>query len=42
VGLDDDSKNMSLIDFKRIKGGKPFDVNQEWFKALLAEIGQIN
>jgi pyrophosphate--fructose-6-phosphate 1-phosphotransferase len=42
VGLDDDNKNMSLIDFKRIKGGKPFDVNQEWFKALLAEIGQIN
>jgi pyrophosphate--fructose-6-phosphate 1-phosphotransferase len=42
VGLDDDSKNMSLIDFKRIKGGKPFDLNQEWFKALLAEIGQIN
>jgi pyrophosphate--fructose-6-phosphate 1-phosphotransferase len=42
VGLDDDSKNMSLIDFKRIKGEKPFDVNQEWFKALLAEIGQIN
>ena len=42
VGLDDDNKNMSLIDFKRIKGGKPFDLNQEWFKALLAEIGQIN
>lgn len=42
VGLDDENKNMSLIDFKRIKGGKPFDVNQEWFKALLAEIGQIN
>ena len=42
VGLDDENKNMSLIDFKRIKGGKPFNVNQEWFKALLVEIGQIN
>ena len=41
VGLDDDNNNqMSLIDFKRIKGGKPFDINQEWFTSLLTEIGQ--
>tara|TARA_B100001250_G_scaffold87265_1_gene72183 strand:- start:624 stop:1817 length:1194 start_codon:yes stop_codon:yes gene_type:complete len=41
VGLDDDNnKQMSLIDFKRIKGGKPFDINQEWFTSLLTEIGQ--
>ncbi len=41
VGLDDDNnKQMSLIDFKRIKGGKPFDINQEWFSSLLTEIGQ--
>ena len=31
-----------LIDFKRIRGGKPFDVNQEWFSSLLSEIGQKN
>ena len=41
VGLDDDNnKQMSLIDFKRIKGGKPFDIKQEWFSSLLTEIGQ--
>ena len=43
VGLDDNNDNkMGLIDFKRIKGGKPFDVNQEWFSSLLSEIGQKN
>ena len=43
VGLDDNDDNkMGLIDFKRIKGGKPFDVNQEWFSLLLSEIGQKN
>ena len=41
VGLDDaDNNKMSLIDFKRIKGGKPFDINQEWYTSLLTEIGQ--
>ena len=43
AGLDDDNENkMELIDFKRIRGGKPFDVNQEWFSSLLSEIGQKN
>lgn len=43
AGLDDDNDNkMELIDFKRIRGGKPFDVNQEWFSSLLSEIGQKN
>ena len=42
VGIDDNSNDMSLIDFKRIKGGKPFDVSQEWFLSLLTEIGQEN
>jgi len=43
VGLDDNNGNkMSLIDFKRIKGGKPFDINQKWFSSMLAEIGQNN
>ena len=41
VGLDDEKNNqMSLIDFKRIKGGKPFDINEEWFQAILSNIGQ--
>ena len=42
VGIDDNSNDMSLIDFKRIKGGKPFDASQEWFLSLLTEIGQEN
>ena len=43
AGLNDDNDNkMELIDFKRIRGGKPFDVNQEWFSSLLSEIGQKN
>ena len=41
VGLDDEKNNqMSLIDFNRIKGGKPFDINEEWFQAILSNIGQ--
>ncbi|MBC8214903.1 MAG: pyrophosphate--fructose-6-phosphate 1-phosphotransferase [Candidatus Marinimicrobia bacterium] len=41
VGMDDNRNGkLSLIDFSRIKGGKPFDVKQEWFQNLLKEIGQ--
>ena len=29
------------IEFNRIKGGKKFNVHQEWFQSLLKEIGQI-
>tara|TARA_B110001452_G_C14938568_1_gene328225 strand:- start:361 stop:489 length:129 start_codon:yes stop_codon:yes gene_type:complete len=29
------------IEFERIKGGKAFDINQEWFQTMLKEIGQI-
>ena len=43
VGLDNDNKGLlGLIDFYKIKGGKPFDANSTWFKAMLAEIGQIS
>ena len=43
VGLDEDNGNvLSCIEFNRIKGGKPFDYNQTWFKNMLNEIGQIN
>jgi pyrophosphate--fructose-6-phosphate 1-phosphotransferase len=42
IGLDEDNNNkMSVIDFSRIKGGKPFDTNQKWFQQMLNDIGQI-
>ena len=31
---------LSAIAFDRIKGGKPFDLNQDWYKEMLADIGQ--
>lgn len=41
AGLDEDhGDQMSIIDFPRIKGGKPFDIDQDWFEGLLGEIGQ--
>ena len=41
VGLDDDfDKNLRLIEFERIKGGKPFDTQAEWYNNMLIEIGQ--
>lgn len=41
IGLDDDKgSELSLIDFKRIKGGKPFDYTVNWFNTFMAEIGQ--
>jgi pyrophosphate--fructose-6-phosphate 1-phosphotransferase len=42
IGLDEDAADeLSCISFERIKGGKPFDYNQAWFKDMLNEIGQI-
>ncbi|MAD51342.1 MAG: pyrophosphate--fructose-6-phosphate 1-phosphotransferase [Candidatus Marinimicrobia bacterium] len=39
AGLDEDKNNeMSLIEFSRIKGGKPFDTSKEWYQQLLTEI----
>ncbi|MFQ6615972.1 MAG: pyrophosphate--fructose-6-phosphate 1-phosphotransferase [Fidelibacterota bacterium] len=41
VGLDDERDQvLGLIDFSRIKGGKPFDTGQSWFRDMLTEIGQ--
>lgn len=41
AGLDEDNADiMSTIDFARIKGGKPFDIDESWFINLLEEIGQ--
>jgi pyrophosphate--fructose-6-phosphate 1-phosphotransferase len=41
IGHDEDKGGiLRAIEFKRIKGGKPFDVETEWFEDMLAEIGQ--
>jgi len=42
MGEDEDMEGMPIraIEFPRIKGGKPFDIKQEWFTAMLNEIGQ--
>ena len=41
VGLDDEKKSeLNLIDFEKIKGGKPFDPIIDWFQNMLIEIGQ--
>ena len=37
---DDSDGKMSVIDFDRIAGGKPFDIDQKWFEDLLNSIGQ--
>lgn len=41
TGEDEDRGNeLRAIEFNRIRGGKPFDIDQAWFGDLLAEIGQ--
>lgn len=41
IGHDEDRDNvLRAIEFERIKGGKPFDIDEAWFEDLLAEIGQ--
>ena len=41
AGLDEDQNNeMRIIEFPRIKGGKPFNTNEPWFIEMLKEIGQ--
>ncbi len=41
AALDDDAGGeMSIVPFPRIKGGKPFDIDQPWFGELLSAIGQ--
>ncbi len=42
AGLDDDyAQELRLIEFERIKGGKPFDVTVDWYQSMLKEIGQL-
>lgn len=41
IGHDEDQGNvLRAIEFPRIKGGKPFDIDTPWFTRMLAEIGQ--
>ena len=41
IGKDmDENDDLVLIDFNRIKGGKPFDHSLSWFKEILLDIGQ--
>lgn len=41
IGHDEDQGNrLRAIEFSRIKGGKPFDIDTPWFGTLLQEIGQ--
>ena len=43
IGKDmDENNDLVLIDFSRIKGGKPFDHSLSWFKEILLDIGQKN
>ncbi len=41
IGHDEDNGDtLTAIPFPRIAGGKPFDITQEWFTTLMAELGQ--
>jgi pyrophosphate--fructose-6-phosphate 1-phosphotransferase len=41
VGQDEErSGELRVIEFPRVKGGKPFDAGVAWFTGLLADIGQ--
>lgn len=41
IGQDEeDGDKLKAIAFPRIAGGKPFNVDQKWFKEMLADIGQ--
>lgn len=41
IGHDEERNNvLRAIEFERIKGGKPFDIDTPWFEELLAKIDQ--
>ncbi len=41
VGNDEERGDaLRAVEFKRIKGGKPFDISAGWFKDMLSAIGQ--
>jgi pyrophosphate--fructose-6-phosphate 1-phosphotransferase len=41
VGEDEErGDKLRAIEFERIKGGKPFNIQTDWFVQLLKDIGQ--
>jgi pyrophosphate--fructose-6-phosphate 1-phosphotransferase len=41
IGHDEDRGGvLRAIEFERVKGGKPFNIDAPWFEQLLADIGQ--
>lgn len=38
---EDQGKIQRAIEFERIAGGKPFDIDQTWFAELFSGIGQV-
>ena len=40
AGIDDMDGELKLIQFSRIKGGKPFNIQEDWYQKMLEEIGQ--
>jgi len=42
IGWDENKENtLCCIEFNRIKGGKPFDISQNWYKKMINEIHAI-
>jgi pyrophosphate--fructose-6-phosphate 1-phosphotransferase len=42
IGLDEENNNLlSCIEFSRIKGGKPFNTNQSWYRKMINEINTL-
>tara|TARA_B110000116_G_scaffold204846_1_gene179950 strand:- start:217 stop:789 length:573 start_codon:yes stop_codon:yes gene_type:complete len=42
IGIDDNTNTLSCIAFDRIKGGKPFNINLDWFNELMQKIENVN
>lgn len=40
IGHDEDRGRLRAIEFERIRGGKPFNIDEPWFNELLAAIDQ--
>ena len=41
IGHDEDKGGvLRAIEFERVKGGKPFNIDTPWFEQLLKDIGQ--
>lgn len=42
IGMDDNTNKLRCIEFDRIKGGKPFNINLDWFSSLMQKIENAN